>query len=139
MEVAKCVQKSHWLVPNASSVTTILPRIRKRILIEWKPRNIADSAGHTHCTRKPNKSAGRDFCPQLWKGMVEMGDSAEKKAGPGFFAGVKSEFKKIIWPDKNATVKQSIAVVAISVVVGVIIAILDYVVQHGVFFITNLG
>jgi preprotein translocase subunit SecE len=71
--------------------------------------------------------------------MVEMGDSAEKKAGPGFFAGVKSEFKKIIWPDKNATVKQSIAVVAISVVVGVIIAILDYVVQHGVFFITNLG
>ena len=31
-----------------------------------------------------------------------MGDSAEKKAKkPGFFKGVKSEFKKITWPDKT--------------------------------------
>ena len=70
--------------------------------------------------------------------MVNMGDSAEKKAGPGFFKGVKSEFKKIIWPDRKATVKQSIAVVAISVTVGVIIAILDLIVKYGVSFITSI-
>ena len=67
-----------------------------------------------------------------------MGDSAEKKAKPGFFKGVKVEFKKIIWPDRQATVKQSIAVVAISVVVGVIIALLDYVVLNGVNFLTSI-
>ncbi|MCI8529793.1 MAG: preprotein translocase subunit SecE [Lachnospiraceae bacterium] len=67
-----------------------------------------------------------------------MGDSAEKKAIPGFLNGVKSEFKKIIWPDRRATVRQSIAVVAISIVVGVIIAILDYVVKYGVNFITSI-
>ncbi len=27
-----------------------------------------------------------------------MGDSAEKQARPGFLKGVKSEFKKIVWP-----------------------------------------
>ena len=65
-------------------------------------------------------------------------DKKEKKARTGFWKGVKSEFKKIVWPDREATVKQSIAVVAISVVVGVIIAILDYVVKNGVNFITSI-
>jgi preprotein translocase subunit SecE len=68
-----------------------------------------------------------------------MGDSAEKKAKkPGFFKGVKSEFKKITWPDKKDTFKQSVAVVSISVVVGVIIALLDHFIQVGVNFITTL-
>ncbi len=74
------------------------------------------------------------------KGMVEMGNSAEKKAkaGPGFFTGVKAEFKKIVWPDRQSTLKQSVAVVAISVVLGVIIALLDYVAKTGVNFITSI-
>ena len=68
-----------------------------------------------------------------------MADSAEKKKEvPSFFKGIKSEFKKIIWPDRKATLKQSVAVVAISVVVGVIIAILDYVIKYGVNFITSI-
>ena len=67
-----------------------------------------------------------------------MGDSAEKKAPLGFFKGVKAEFKKIVWPDRQATLRQSIAVVAISIVVGVIIAILDYIVKYGVNFITSI-
>ena len=47
-----------------------------------------------------------------------MADSAKKEksvrtakaAGPGFFKGVKVEFKKISWPDKDSLIKQSIAV-----------------------------
>ena len=65
-----------------------------------------------------------------------MGDSAEKQKRPGFFDGVKAEFKKIAWPDRQATLKQSVAVVAISVVVGVIIAIIDYVAKYGINFLT---
>ncbi len=67
-----------------------------------------------------------------------MGDTAEKQARPSFFKGIKSEFKKISWPGRQSTLKQSIAVVAISVVVGVIIAILDYVIQYGVNFLTSI-
>ena len=67
-----------------------------------------------------------------------MGDSTEKTKKPGFFAGVKSEFKKIAWPDKKDMFKQSVAVVCISVVVGTIIAILDFFIEHGVNFLTTL-
>lgn len=67
-----------------------------------------------------------------------MGDSTEKAAKPSFWQGVKAEFKKITWPDRQSTVKQSIVVVAISVVVGVIIAVLDYIILHGVDFLTTI-
>lgn len=67
-----------------------------------------------------------------------MANSAEKETRPSFFKGVKSEFKKIIWPDRQSTLKQSVAVVAISVVVGIIIAALDYLVQYGVNFLTSI-
>ena len=71
-----------------------------------------------------------------------MGDSA-KSGGPSkitkFWNGVKAEFKKITWPDKDSLVKQSIAVLAISVVVGAIITILDFGLQYGVDFLTTLS
>ena len=67
-----------------------------------------------------------------------MGDSSEKQVRPSFFKGVKAEFKKIVWPDRQQTLKQSVAVVAISVVVGVIIALSDYVVKYGVNFLTSI-
>ena len=68
-----------------------------------------------------------------------MGDMAEKTPKKtGFFKGVKSEYKKITWPDKHSTFKQSVAVVAISVVVGVIIAILDFIIQNGVNILTSI-
>ena len=67
-----------------------------------------------------------------------MADSTTKQNRPSFFKGVKTEFKKITWPDRKATLKQSIAVVAISVVLGVIIALLDYVIKYGVNFLTSI-
>ena len=70
-----------------------------------------------------------------------MGDSA-KSCGTSklvmFCDGVKAEFKKITWPDKDALLKQSVAVVIISVVIGAIITMLDFGLQYGVDFITTL-
>ena len=69
-----------------------------------------------------------------------MADSVkkEKASKPSFFKGLKAEFKKIIWPDKDSVLKQSIAVVCISVVLGAIIAILDFMMQYGIDFLTSL-
>ena len=70
-----------------------------------------------------------------------MGDSAksEKKSGlKKFWIGVKAEYKKISWPDQNTLLKQSVAVVAISIVLGAIISILDFALQYGVDFLTTL-
>lgn len=57
---------------------------------------------------------------------------------PSFFEGLKAEYKKITWPDISTLAKQSVAVICTSVVVGLIIAAVDYLVKYGVNFITNL-
>ena len=53
--------------------------------------------------------------------------------------GLSAEFKKIIWPDKQSLVRQTTAVVAVSVVVGLIIALLDFIIQYGVDFLVGLS
>lgn len=69
-----------------------------------------------------------------------MADSAnkEKTSKPSFFKGLKAEYKKIVWPDKETLLKQSVAVVCISIVLGAIISILDFAMQYGVDFLTSL-
>jgi len=61
---------------------------------------------------------------------VNMSDKPQVK--PSFWDGIKAEFNKISWPAKTMLVKQSIAVVATSVVVGILIALIDMVVKYGV-------
>ena len=65
-------------------------------------------------------------------------ENSAKSKDPGFFSGVKAEFGKITWPNRKTTLKQSVAVVLISVVVGLIIAVLDFGAQNGVNFLTKL-
>jgi preprotein translocase subunit SecE len=68
-----------------------------------------------------------------------MSEKAAKKAKkPSFFKGVKAEFKKITWPDKTSLMKQTVAVVSVSVVVGLVIAIMDFVIQYGVNILLSL-
>ena len=56
----------------------------------------------------------------------------------GFFTGVKAEFGKIIWPTRDDIVKQTTAVVIVSVICCALIAVLDYVFGYGVNWITSV-
>lgn len=68
-----------------------------------------------------------------------MSEKAEKKARiPEFFKGVRAEFKKITWPDKTSLFKQTVAVISVSLVVGVLIAVLDSVIQFLMSFVLAL-
>lgn len=68
-----------------------------------------------------------------------MGDSAKKDAPKfSFWKSVKTEFGKITWPDKNDCVKQSAAVLCVSVVLGFIITFLDTLIQYGINFLTAI-
>ncbi len=64
-------------------------------------------------------------------------ENAAKKGG-SWFKGLKAEYKKVIWPNKEEVRKQTIAVVLISFVVGLVIAVLDMGLQYGIDFIINL-
>ena len=62
-----------------------------------------------------------------------MGETVSNEKAPtqDFIKGLKSEFKKIIWPDKETLTKESVAVVLTSIVLGVVIALLDLIIKFG--------
>lgn len=55
-----------------------------------------------------------------------------------WFDGLKAEFKKIIWPTREDVTKETTAVVVCSIILGAIIVILDFFVQHGIDFLVNI-
>ena len=67
-------------------------------------------------------------------------DKVEKKAAkkdkkPSFFHGLKKEYKKIVFADKETVAKQTVAVVAMSVFIGALIGVLDMIMKFGLSFI----
>lgn len=75
--------------------------------------------------------------------MEEAGKKASAKSGKkntakpsagdrikGFWKGVKAEFKKIIWPTKEALSRQTAAVLIVSIVLGTFIRLYDIVCQY---------
>ena len=62
----------------------------------------------------------------------------EKTPKTSWFHGLKQEFMKISWTDRKSVVKQTVVVVAGSIVVGLIIALIDWMVQYGVDFLLGL-
>ena len=65
-------------------------------------------------------------------------ENVEKAPKTNWFKGIKAEFSKIIWPEQKSVVRQTIAVIVTSVIVGLIIALLDWAIQHGVNFLVGL-
>lgn len=61
--------------------------------------------------------------------MAEEVSTKEKGRVSLWWKGLKSEFKKIIWPDKESVAKQTAAVIVITVVLGAIISLLDWCVK----------
>ena len=55
-----------------------------------------------------------------------------------WFKGLKAEFKKIVWPDRKSLARESAAVVASAVALGIIIKILDLIISYGIEFLMSL-
>lgn len=53
----------------------------------------------------------------------------EKKSGG--FAALKAEFAKIFWPDKTSVARQTVAVVIVTAIMGVLIVFFDMIIQFG--------
>ena len=52
-------------------------------------------------------------------------EKKQKAPKKNWTKGLQAEFKKIVWPDKQTLVKQTVAVVSITAVLGVFIAVID--------------
>ena len=66
-------------------------------------------------------------------GEITTANTTQEKAPKkSWFKGLKSEFKKIVWPDKDSLVKESVAVIVITAILGVVIALVDVAVEFGI-------
>lgn len=61
-----------------------------------------------------------------------MSDETKKT---NWFQGLVSEFKKITWPDRKTLLRETVTVTVVSIVLGVIIATLDMILQYGINFL----
>ncbi len=63
-----------------------------------------------------------------------MSDKSEKKGFREWCRGVSAEFRKISWPDKDTLIRETTTVTVVSVILGIIIATLDMILQYGINF-----
>ena len=64
-------------------------------------------------------------------------DKAEKKSEKkprrkSYWKGLKAEFKKIVWPDRETVTKQTIVVLLVSLALGIIIGVMDMIFKFGI-------
>lgn len=52
--------------------------------------------------------------------------------------GLKAEFRKIIWPTRQDVEKETGAVLVVSIILGAIITLIDFLAQHGIDFLISL-
>lgn len=73
--------------------------------------------------------------------MSETKTTSKKKNSRivSFFSGVKTEFKKIIWPDRDTLLKQLLTVLVIGFIMGGIITVIDFGFQNLIDFLMELS
>ena len=52
-------------------------------------------------------------------------NKVKKNKAKEFFKGVKSEFKKIVWPSFHTVANNTGVVIAVSVIIGLVVFLLD--------------
>ncbi|MBR3367465.1 MAG: preprotein translocase subunit SecE [Lachnospiraceae bacterium] len=62
----------------------------------------------------------------------------ESKIG-SFFKGVRTEFRKIIWPDRDTLIKQLVAVLCVTVIAALLIAVIDFGAQNLIEWLTTVN
>ncbi len=61
---------------------------------------------------------------------VKKQEKDQKMTFSRYMRGVRSEFKRVVWPTKSQLVNYTIVVLVVSLVVSGLVYILDFILQH---------
>ena len=64
-----------------------------------------------------------------------MSGKSEKKGIKQWYRGLSAEFRKISWPDSDTRKRETVTVTVVSIILGIIIASLDMILQYGINFL----
>ncbi len=72
-----------------------------------------------------------------------MSGNEKPKAGESkiglFFKGVRTEFRKIIWPDRDTLIRQLVAVLCVTAIAALLIAVIDFGAQNLIDWLTTVN
>jgi len=68
-----------------------------------------------------------------------MSDTVKGKTIKNWFKGLKAEFNNISWPDQKTLTKETVAVMVVSVLLGALIAALDFIIRYGLELVMKIG
>ncbi len=60
-----------------------------------------------------------------------MAEAKKEKGFKNWWTGLKAEFSKIIWPTKASIIRQTVVVVIVTVIMGILIGLMDQLIQFG--------
>ena len=65
--------------------------------------------------------------PRDWQKGKTMAEATTKEESriKRWWKGLKAEFRKVVWPDRESVVKETAAVIVITIILSLIIAVLD--------------
>ena len=86
-----------------------------------------DDAAKAKDAKKSAKPASKK------KEKVKLSERLKK-----FWRDYKSEFKKIVWPSKEDTTRNTVVVVVSIVIVGVVVSVLDFLFSQGLTLLSHL-
>ncbi len=92
---------------------------------------VAETARASVAEKKSDAPVQKTAKPK--KDKVKLTDRVKK-----FWRDYKSEFKKIVWPSKEDTTKNTVVVVVTILVFGIAIAILDFAFSQGLTLLSHL-
>ena len=64
--------------------------------------------------------------------MQEKTKSAGKSQKKSWFQGLQSEFRKIIWTDRNTLIKQTVVVIIVTIILGALVSVMDAAILEGI-------
>ncbi len=71
--------------------------------------------------------------------MSDVETKAKESRLAKFAKGVRAEFKKIIWPERDTLLKQLAAVLVVTVIVGLLIALIDFGANNLINLLVTIG
>ena len=70
-----------------------------------------------------------------------MAEAKEKKKHSiaAWWSGIRSEWSKIVWPDRKKVGRQTVATIIVSAVIAILIVFFDMIIRYGVDRLMTLG
>lgn len=141
-KVLQILQKTHITQGNKIGVKGFWPCVTEKALVMRRQSDYrvceSGSDNDERNVKMEDSEIKKDNTDQSGMNKSEKAAKTEKKKN-NFLRSLKAEFNRVVWPDKDRIIKETTAVVIVTVILGAVIALLDFLIKLGLDQIIQIG